>query len=269
MLRSLNDLERYMVSATDGGLGSVVDFLLDDQQWVVRYLVVETGGFLGGPRVLISPISFREANWLTRRFHVALTMDQVRKSPSIDADKPVSRQHERDYFRYYMYPYYWGATGLWGAGGYPGLLAGAGWKDTTSAHADDTPGDVHLRSAGEVHGYHVQGSDESIGHVQDFIVDDETWAVRYLVIDTRNWWFGKRVLVAPHWATRVSWTERKVYVDKTREAIKNSPEWNGTDAINREYEGRLHDHYEQPAYWEHDAHSGPAHPAQRSANGHA
>jgi hypothetical protein len=258
MLRSLNDLERYKVSATDGEVGSTADFLFDDQQWVIRYLVVETAGLFGGPRVLISPISFGKANWLTRRFHVALTSDKIKNSPSVDADKPVSRQHERDYYEYYTYPYYWGATGLWGVGGYPGVLAGAGWKATPSEHTDDSAADVHLRSAGEVRGYHVHGTDESIGHVEDYIVDDETWAVRYLVIDTRNWWFGKRVIVAPQWATRVDWAERNVYVDKTREALKNSPEWNGTDAINREYEGRLYDHFEQPVYWDDGLRSQPA-----------
>ena len=118
--------------------------------------------------------------------------------------------------------------------------------------SDKASGDVHLRSAQEVRGYHIQGSDEAIGHVEDFIVDDETWEVRYLVIDTSNWWFGKKVLVAPHWASRISWEERKVYVDLSRQAIKNSPEWNATAAVNREYEARLYDYYGRPVYWDTD-----------------
>jgi len=248
MLRSLKNLERYAVSATDGEVGSVVDFLLDDQRWVVRYLIVETGDLLGGERELISPISFRKADWSTRRFHVALTMDSVRNSPSVDVDKPVSRQHERDYFRYYGYPYYWEESGIWGMGIYPGLLAGVGWNETPAEQSDQPAGDVHLRSAAEVRGYHIQGSDDPIGHVEDFIVDDETWVVRYLVVDTSNWWFGKKVLVAPHWAERVSWEERMIYVDVTRQAIKNSPEWNAADGINREYEERLYDYYGRPVY---------------------
>src|ERR1039458_3522420 len=118
MLRSLKDLERYTVSATDGDIGTVVNFLLDDERWIVRYLVVETGGFFGGRQVLISPISFREVDWSTHRFHLALTIDKVKNSPSVDTDKPVSRQNERDYFGYYGYPYYWGDSGLWGMGAY-------------------------------------------------------------------------------------------------------------------------------------------------------
>ncbi len=250
MLRSLKDLERYTVTATDGDVGGVVNFLLDDERWVVRYLVVETAGPSGPPPVLISPIFFREVNWGTHTFGLALTRDKVKNSPNIDVDKPVSRQHEREYYGYYGYPYYWGYTTPWGAGGYPAMFATSNRAEKRVEHPDDkASGDVHLRSASEVRGYHIQGSDDAIGHIEDFIVDDESWEVRYLVVDTRNWWFGKKVLVAPHWASRVSWAERKVYVALSRDAIKKSPEWNPTTGVNREYETRLYDYYGRPAYW--------------------
>jgi hypothetical protein len=248
MLRSLKDLERYKISATDGDIGSVANFLLDDQHWTVRYLVADTGGFFGGRRVLISPISLREADWSTRRLQVALTKEMVKQSPSIDADKPVSRQHEENYYRYYGYPYYWGNAGVWGAGAYPGLLAGGRWSDANGERAGDTD-HVHLRSANEVRGYDIQGSDEAIGHVADFVLDDDTWQVRYLVVDTSKWWFGKKVLVAPHWARRISWSERKIHLDLSRQAIKDSPEWNANEPVNREYEARLYNYYGRPVYW--------------------
>jgi hypothetical protein len=249
MLRSLEDLARYRVSATDGDIGSVADFLLDDERWTIRYLVAETGDFFDERRVLISPISFRQAEWLTHRFHLALTMDKIKNSPSVDVDKPVSRQHERDYFRYYGYRHYWGDAGPWGMGEDPSLLAASTWNERPAEHCDEQTGDVHLRSARELRGYHIQGSDEAIGHVEDFIVDDESWGIRYLVIDTSNWWLGKKVLVAPHWASRISWEESKVYVDLSRQAIKDSPERNASAAINREYEARLYDYYGRPVYW--------------------
>ena len=249
MFRSLKNLERYVVSATDGELGTVVNFLLDDERWVVRYLVVETGSFFTERRVLISPISFRRAEWSTHRFEVALTMEKVKNSPSIDTDKPVSRQHERDYHAYYGYPYYWGYSGSWAMGRYPYLLAEA-QRNEAPSKGSDAPGDAHLRSVKDVCGYKVQGSDGVIGHVEDFIVDDETWEVRYLVIDTSYWGFGKKVLVAPHWATRVSWEDRTVFVDLSREAVKNGPEWNADAAVNREYEARLYDYYGRPVYWD-------------------
>ncbi|MDQ6801525.1 MAG: PRC-barrel domain-containing protein [Acidobacteriota bacterium] len=249
MLRKLRDLEEFVVEASDGEVGTVKDFLVDDDSWTIKHLVVQTGGFFDGRRVLISPASFRQADWEGNRFLLALTVDKVKNSPSVDVDKPVSRQHERDFALYYGYPIYGGAVGLGGLGAYPGLLAGGGPGATFSGSSDQAPGDVHLRSAAKLRGYHIQGSDETIGHVDDFIVDDESWELRYLVIDTSNWWLGKKVLVAPRWASRVSWEEQKVYVDMSRQAIKNSPVWNAAAAVEREYEIRLYDHYGRLAYW--------------------
>lgn len=250
MLRSLKDIEGYILRARDGDIGKVTDFFLDDERWTVRYLVADTGGLLlGGRRVLISPISFREADWETQRFHVTLTKEQVESSPSIDTDQPVSRQRERELSRHYGYPLYWGTPGLWGMGAYPVALAGQGWNQAPAEPSEEPDQDVHLRSAKEVRGYHIQGSDDSIGHVDDYILDDETWAIRYLVIDTKNWWFGKKVLVAPEWAHRISWQDRKVHVDLSRRAIEQSPEWDPSAGVNREYEARLYDYYGRPAYW--------------------
>jgi hypothetical protein len=268
MLRSLRDLERYRVNASDGDVGRVVNFLLDDERWIVRYLVVETGGVLGRPRVLISPISFRQVEWSTHCFSLALTMDKVKHSPSLDTDKPVSRQHERDYYGYYGYPYYWGYLAPWGMSASPALLAAGKRSEEPSAHSEEATGDVHLRSVREVRGYHIQGTDEAIGHVDDFIVDDETWAIRYLVVDTSNWWIGKKVLVAPHWASRVSWETRKVYLELSRQAIKDGPEWNPTAGVNREYETRLYDYYGRPAYWSPSDRPKGAEPSHHSGSHH-
>lgn len=247
-MRSLKALERYTVHATDGDVGAVVDFLFDDEHWAIRHVVVETGSFFSGRRVLVSPISFREIDWSTRRFHLALTMDKVKQCPSIDSDQPVSRQQEAEFYTYYGYPTYWGGSGVWAMGGYPYMMPGP--VEAPKKDEAEPPDDVHLRSAHEVRGYHVHGKDEPIGHIEDFLVDDETWELRYLVIDTKNWWPAKKVLVAPRWASRISWPERMVYVDLTRQAIKDSPEWNAEADVDRAYETRLHDHYGRPTYWD-------------------
>ena len=265
MQRSLKDLEHYTVCATDGEIGHVADVLLDDEQWGVRYLVVDTGGLLGGRRVLISPIAFRGVEWSTRQFHVELTIDKVRHSPGVDTDKSVSRQHEREYSRYYGYPYYWNAGAMWGMGMYPGVLAGAGWTDAPEKNDGPAASDPHLRSARELRRYHVQGTDGAIGHIDDFIADDATWGVHYLVVDTSNWWFGNKVLVAPQWAHRISWEDQNVHVDLSRDAIKHSPAWNGAAAVNRLYEQRLYDYYGRPVYWGSDRYPADAQPAAMHA----
>ena len=268
MLRSLKDLEGYVVSATDGDIGSVANFLLDDESWMVRYLVVDTGGFFGGRRVPISPVSFRQEDWSTRRFHLALTKDRVKNSPSADVDKPVSRQHDGDYFGCYGYLGRSGYPGLGGMGVfYPGLPA-TGRSNQAPVEHPERSGDVHLRSAKEVRGYHLQGSDGAMGHVNDLIIDDETWDVRYLVIDTRNWLLDKKVLVSPHWTSRVSWVKGEVFVEMSRQAITNSPQWDAAAPINREYEARLYGYYGRAVYWDgggQPVETGPRTSTRRSA----
>ena len=257
MLRSLKDLEHYTVRATDGDIGTVVNFLMEDDRWVVRYLVADTGGFFHGRSVLISPISFGKVDWTEHRFHVSLTRDKVKNSPEVNVDEPVSRQHERDYYGYYGYPYYWGYPGVWGMGYYPASLANIDRRSGLDSPDGAPAGDAHLRSARELRGYHIRGTDDAIGHVEDFIVDDETWQIRYLVIDTSNWWFGKKVLVAPQWTKSISWDQRVMRIDLSREVIKKSPVWNPTAGVNRKYEVDLYDYYGRPVYWD-DAAALPA-----------
>ncbi len=248
MLRSLKFLEQYMVTATDGDVGNVVDVLLDDEHWFIRYLVVDTGAFLNRHEVLISPVSFSEVEWPIQRFHLNLTKDKVKNSPSIDTHKPVSRQHEEDIHNYYGYPLYWNYADITGSEHCPRLAPTDDWNEMSRLRTDQL-GDMHLRSAKEVRGYNIQASDESIGHIDDFIVEDDIWEIRYLVIDTSNWWFGKRVLVAPQWASRISWEQRNVHIDMSRQAIKGSPEYDPSVTLSREYETRLHDHYGAQGYW--------------------
>ena len=181
MLRSMNDLEGYAIRATDGTIGHVKDFYFDDEAWVIRYLVVDTGNWLSSRKVLISPIAIGHPNWAEKVLPVSITKEQVKNSPDIDTEKPVSRQHEIRYLGYYDYPYYWGGAGLWGAGAYPGMMMTgyAGFASTPRAvrpdaeeayaraeaarHQDDDP---HLRSCNAVMSYHIQATDGEIGHVQ-------------------------------------------------------------------------------------------------------
>jgi hypothetical protein len=261
VLQSVNELKGQAIQARDGELGVVDQFLFDDERWAIRYLVVETGKLLGR-KVLISPISIdrkQKSDGLT----LALTKEQIRNSPDIDTDKPVSRQHETQYFDYYGYPYYWGGRSMWGGTAYPvgdpSPTGSLGFPDRiqgqagTAATARPQPAekeDPHLRSTKEVIGYYIEATDGNIGHVEDFLIDDDVWAIRYIVVDTVNWWPGKKVLVAPQWIKDVSWTESRVYVNLTRERIKNAPEYDPTALLDRAYEDKLYEHYGSPKYWD-------------------
>lgn len=254
MLRSIKNLQKFQVLATDGGIGSVVQFFFDDERWVIRYLVVDTGNWLSGRRVLISPFSIRTVDWIAGTVSLSITRGMVESSPDIDAHKPVSRRQESVYLRYYDYPYYWGGAGLWGAGLYPaGLVA----RDSAEARAraetalEDAraKGDLHLRSSKEVIAYHLQATDGELGHVEDFLAEDESWAIRYIVVDTSNWWFGKKVLVSPEWIRQVSWMDNTVYVDLTREWVKAAPEYDSAAHLDRQWEADYHAHYRRRPYW--------------------
>ncbi|MCF8211571.1 MAG: PRC-barrel domain-containing protein [Rhodoferax sp.] len=257
MLRSMQELKEYKMGATDGEVGHVTDFFFDDASWVIRYLVVETGSWLMSRRVLISPYSVLPPDWLHRRLPVRINREQVKNSPDIDTEKPVSRQHEMNYADYYGYPYYWGGSGFWGDGLYIPMATPDGNEATAREtaelvalqHAKDDP---HLRSCGAIIGFHIHASDGDIGHVQGMLVDEDTWALRYLVVDTSNWWGGHRVLIAPNWIDNISWVDSKVFLNLTQQAVKSSPAFDSTAELNRTLEMDLHQHYQRSAYWENE-----------------
>lgn len=255
MLNSISQLNGSRISATDGEIGHVTDAYFDDQAWALRYLVVDTGNWLSGREVLISPYAVARPLAGGKQIEVPLTRTQVQNSPSIDTHKPVSRQHERDYLNYYNYPAYWSGSEMWAMSALPVLPLPLPTSVETMAELEvrdaETPAeDVHLRSSQRVTGYDIQASDGSIGHVQDFIFDDESWAVRYLVIDTRNWWpGGKKVLVSTNWIDQIDWAEQTVFITLTREQIRNSPEYDEAATLDRAYEQRLHNAYGREGYW--------------------
>ena len=251
MLMNTKNLKGLVIRATDGEVGTVDQFYFDDHSWAVRYLIVDTGGWMAGRQVLISPISIINIDWESRRLDVSLTKRQVEGSPDIDTHRPVSRQHETEFLGYYGYPNYWGGADLWGPAFYPAALAVQTSPSTQAlaARIRGESGDSRLRSGEAITGYHIEAPDGEIGHVQGFVIDDEAWAIRYIEVATRNWWPGRKVLVAPTWIERVSWADSTVYINVSREVIRSGPEYAESEPITREYEERLHLHYQRPSYW--------------------
>jgi hypothetical protein len=253
MLTNATFLKGLAIHALDGELGTVEEFYFDDETWTIRYLVVNTGGWLSGRQVLISPISVLRVDWEKKRVDVALTKMQVEHSPNIDTHQPVSRQHEADYSAYYGYNYYWGGPFMWGPAFYPADLSRKSSAEMAKAKVRRESADSHLRSSETVTGYHVEATDGEIGHLDGFILDDELWAIRYLEVKTRNWLPGKRVLFAPAWILRVNWMDSKLYAFLSREEIKSAPKYLVSEPVTREYESRLYAHYGHPPYWLHEA----------------
>jgi hypothetical protein len=254
MLRKASELKNYRLAARDGEIGRVKDFFFDDQHWTVRYLVADTMTWLTGRRVLISPAALGPVHEDAKNLEVRLTKEQIEQSPRMEEDEPVSRQHEVAYWRHYGWPMYWQGPMLWGAAPYPGpYLAGQDAADPLDP-GSQMEGDPHLRSVNEVTGYYFHATDGDIGHVEEFILDDSDWAIRYVVLDTRNWWPGKKVLLAPAWIGTVDWANSKVHLNVTRETIQRAPAFDPDTAITRDYEEQLHRYYAREGYWRrHDA----------------
>jgi len=256
MLNRTTDLKRCTIRATDGEIGHVKDLFFDDQRWVVRWLVVDTGGWLSGRDVILPSSHLGRADIAAKSFAVDLTRQKVKDSPGVETHQPISRQLEQSIYGHYGWSPYWGGVAAVGAGaGYlipPVYLMAGEAEPSGRSRPEDPPkpeADQHLRSTSEVRGYNIGAADGDIGHVEDFLVDGDDWTIRYMIIDTKNWWPGKLVLVAPEWGTGISWNERTVSVRLTRYQIKRAPEFDSSQPLDRPEEVRLYGHYGFPGYW--------------------
>lgn len=225
MLHKLIGINGYHIKARDGEIGVVKDCLFDDQSWVIRYLVVDTERwFPGGKKVLISPVSVTELDTLQETVHVDLTSRHIEDSPSLEDHQPVSRQYEVSLFRYYGYAFYWMGPELWGAHPHPAPLADAPAKKSTDALEHEV--DFHLRSIDEVCGYRVATVDDHKGHIEDFIVEDKSWRIEFIQINTRNFLPGGRdVLVTTDCIEDISWSDHSLSIGLLSEQLINGPEW--------------------------------------------
>ena len=223
MFQSIKQLYGIKLGASDGDIGHVKDCYFDDQIWAVRYVVADTGSWLPGRQVLISPHAFGNLEQAGKVLRVNLTRKQIEDSPSIESHKPVSRQFEEEYHRYYGWPYYWQGDGLWGMSGFPILELPAKplpIEPATARGPQPERPDAHLRSTQAVGGYGLQASDGMIGHVCDFMMDAQSWAIRQLVIKTGHRFSGKEVQIPTRKVDRISYPDSTVFVNLTKEAVE-------------------------------------------------
>ncbi len=249
MLQVISALEGFPIEATDGRIGTVADFLFDDASWRVRWLVVECGTWLKGRKVLIpsSSVSYRLDDL---QLDVKLTKSQVESSPELSENEPVAQWMESRAYSCYSLAPDWDAPYL---SGIPGAMAspfqtpaffGAGEEEPRQDREPDEPSrDSHLRSVTEVIGYRIHAQDGAIGHVENFMIDLADWKLQYFIVDTSNWWFGKRVLISLAAATTIEWSDQHVSLDVTQEQVKSSPPWDPMVAFSEIDRKMLHRHY--------------------------
>jgi len=234
-LHGLRELKGYTLLARDGEIGQLEQVYFDDDEWVVRYFVVRTGGWLLGREVLIAPRAVQKLDQEHKHIEVGLSRDQVENAPASSSRPPVSRHYEAEYHRHYGWPPYWESSPL----GVP--LPAPPVPPITYPIRE--PSNPHLRDSGEVVGYRLQTRDGEFGHVHDLMLDDQEWHVRYLVVDTGSWLPGKKVLVAPAWIAGVEWTIKTINVDLDEDAIRTAPAYNPDRLISRDDEVSLYSHY--------------------------
>ena len=218
MLQNTKELYGDKLAAVDGHLGQVKDFYFDDKTWMIRYLVVDTGTWLTGRLVLLSPHALGLLDQPGKSLEVKLHKKQIENSPSIESHIPVSRQYEVDYYRYYGWPVYWETEAAWGLGGFPMVVPAV-----TEAHPPHRE-DKHLQSTQSIHGYRIETVDGSIGTVSGFMIDDRSWAIRELVVETGHWYSGKEILISPGKIARINYEDSSVEVNLTKADIQQTAE---------------------------------------------
>ncbi|MHB1215954.1 MAG: PRC-barrel domain-containing protein [Thiobacillus sp.] len=238
--RRLDDLRGYALFARDGEIGRIDRVYFDDRQWAVRYFVVHTGGWLFGRDVLIAPRSVVAVDEDSKRIELDLSREQVEKAPPIGRERPVSQHYEDEYHRHFGWQPYWENSAF----GMPiPPIAPPVEPPMPSPERIQTPENPHLRDSGEVAGYRLEACDGELGHVHDLVLDDQDWTVRYVVVDTRTWWPGKKVLISPAWISQVNWADRAIVVDLARDRIRTAPAYDPDRIIGQDDEVRLYAHY--------------------------
>ena len=254
MLLRTSRLEKSHLRATDGRIGKIETFLFDEEQWVLRYILAKYGFAFLGRRVLISPMSVTGALRDSETIAVGLTRKQIKNAPPADLAQPVSRKKEAQFLSYYRMPAYWGGAGLWGGALTPleaGSLSSAPAVDEAFAPESDLESDreSHLRSTHEVAGYRLHASEEEAGVVTDFVIEDTTWAIRYLRVETDDEIGGGALFISPHWVREISWIERRISIDMALEQLRDVPKVGAGGEPSRDEEEHLHDFFGMARYW--------------------
>ncbi len=253
MLFVESTLKGYAVEASDGKIGVVSDLLFDDRSWKIRWLVLDPGSWLPRRKILLHPSALAKPDPVRQSIAVKLTKAEVKASPDFLDHQPVSGQMEAHLYDYYGWDPAWGSS-YFGLGAIatpfspPPLVGGLTPEEAAAAAAPDEA-DRHLRSVAEVTGYHIHATDGEIGHIENFVFDHANWDIRYLGVETRNWWPGQHVLISPYAVREIDWADRHVELNITRAKVKASPPCDSVAMVDRAYEERLHSHYGWPGYW--------------------
>ena len=257
MLKNLKKIINFKILARDSNdlFGKVKDVYFDDEKWTVRYLEVDTGKWLSERLTLVSPYNVIEVDWEEGVVWVNLSRKQVEAGPKSELHMPITRHFETQYNTHYGLPDYWTSgygveiDGLWAGHYFPHLPERL---DTYKFQNDDQINlDQHMRSMNEVLGYHIQAvGDDNFGSINDFILEEDTWAIRYIVIDTHKFLpLGKKILFSPAWVNKFDWNRKKLATDFHRKVIESCPSYDPQIPIENLIEESLFSHFGRSGDW--------------------
>jgi uncharacterized protein YrrD len=259
MYISTEKVRNVAVSATDGLLGKVDQFFFDSGSWAIRYIVVEMGPLLSTQKKLLSPRAIQSIG--PEELRVNISKDQLRRSPDVDADQPVSRQKELEIHKHFGWSFYWDnpdyAT-TFGTSLYPGMNIYPDAPRDTDRNDEKNRQDLArecepekrcLRSTKKVTGYTVVAQDQEIGSVKEFLFDDEHWVLRYIIAETGPLLASKKHILSSQWSQKIEWRTNRIYFDIDPTIIKHGPPYDTGILISRTYEKELYDYYHKPYYW--------------------
>ncbi|MCD5324844.1 MULTISPECIES: PRC-barrel domain-containing protein [Pontibacillus] len=256
MLLKGNLLEKFHLDANDGELGKVKDLYFDDKKWALRYMVVDTRKWLPGRKVVLSPSGIKEINVEDQLVHMNNDKESIRNSPTIEEEAPVSVQKEQEMANYYGWLPYWKGDSLWGTTGAPEMVGTemAPQAPTVTENEFNEEADHHLRSMNEIKGdeagYQLETADGNAGFIDDFIIEDESWKIRYVVVKTVEKLGGKRILISPDWMETVDWGKKSIPVNLDYKQIQDAPEYDPDKPVTRDDEEKIYTAFHRPKYWQ-------------------
>lgn len=246
MLQSAKSLLDYVVKAIDGNIGKVNNIYFDDQNWILRYVVIDIGLMFSDRIVLLSTSILKKPLTMEHLFPVSITKQQIWDSPDITTNLPISRVHEIALHDYFGWPYYWDISPFINTEPLPVADIAKENIDIQSKTVEKSDTDNHLQSFLEIKGYRIEAENGMIGHIDDVIIDESEWKISSVVVDTSNWFHGKKVLLPSYSFRSFNWSDRSAQVFQTRAQIQSSPSYDPSFPVNKEMEERLYDYYGRP-----------------------
>ncbi len=248
----LEDLIGYKIEAEDGHIGTVHDVLFDDEAWVVRYVVVDTGGWLLGRKVLVSPEAAHEPDEGHKTLQVKLTKQQVKDSPEVPIDPPLSREEEAQYRDHYRWPDYWDNVEAFDRNAMVNIAPEAMSLGTVAPAPPVAPpipevvADPMLRSARVIRGYKIHcGADEDVGEVTDFVIDGQAWTVPFLVVKLKDKDAADHVLIPASSIRRTGWKDKAIELDYESATVNSAPHFDETVKRDKLFLDGVATHYDR------------------------